>query len=839
MAKVEIPKYNDPYVGEVYGNLLDRYDNASYNLKMYMLSEELTNAAFDTTSEMTTDNEELTGPPGEMLILAQTGVTGATLDGLTIESFFNSTGENPIKMNFKVTQPGAASFLDQIHLAKAYLGHTAGTELSFFMEILFTGYTADIDDNEEGGQATQIAGPFRYALKLAKLGVTITEAGSEYEIDALIFKSFAYTPVAYTLPADFTTKGTTITEHVKHLEKQLNEFRSESTGDEVPDEFEFDLSKLIGSGPGSDGTVQSNNIIQDDKLKAPTDKDAEDTNRAQNTTQADSSGDAVEDREANEENVKDEGDSAEARPEIQMVQHKEGTTFTKVFETLLSMNDEYYTKITRKDDISDPSEEDVKQDQAFVSWFKINAEVSNLKFDPSRNVYAKKYQYIPRLILTTRTDVAVSLKETQMDSDQAQSRLEQIIARGGVKKAYHYFFTGLNDQIKSLDITYDNGVALLFPPKGGFIGDFSTTEGKKLKDNLEANEDASLEGEIEKQDAATLESLKRNLFGFIEDVKKTLDTVQGGLENISDEFTELLDTFSETTGIGADRLRQVLEDKTGASTKALLDEIGDKDARAAALNLQIGYREPLTSEIPEDYDPKISAFQYSVDLTNPLDMNNEDIPFTVDDLEKFGFLRVTEEQMENYLSVDPQASKAQNQKHGVSSGTYKVGDPRNTLFGTLATQHANDIAFLINLDIALRGDPWYLGNYQEENATEEYAAYNGESDNHFFLTLRAPIAFDPDFTDEDSELNSGYWRYDGTSRTFSGLYRIVKVINSFDSGNFTTEVNAQRIIGADKLKADKEESTESSESQGAQGMNSQDPAGFVDGSDPIGGNTVP
>ena len=26
--------------------------------------------------------------------------------------------------------------------------------------------------------------------------------------------------IAYTLPADFTTKGTTITEHVKHLEKQ-------------------------------------------------------------------------------------------------------------------------------------------------------------------------------------------------------------------------------------------------------------------------------------------------------------------------------------------------------------------------------------------------------------------------------------------------------------------------------------------------------------------------------------------------------------------------------------------------------------------------------------------
>ena len=62
----------------------------------------------------------------------------------------------------------------------------------------------------------------------------------------------------------------------------------------------------------------------------------------------------------------------------------------------------------------------------------------------------------------------------------------------------------------------------------------------------------------------------------------------------------------------------------------------------------------------------------------------------------------------------------------------------------------------------------------------------------FLVEIRSPITYDPDFTDEDSEFNSGYWRYDGVSRTFSALYRMVTVTNNFSGGNFTTDINAVR-----------------------------------------------
>ena len=826
MAKLEIPKYNDPYVGEVFGNILDTYDNPTYNIKMYMLTKELTDGAVK--SDMTTKNDELTGNPGEMIILAQTGVTGSYIDDLDLQSYFGSSGENPIEMNFKVKQPGAASFLDQIHMAKAYLGHEAGTNLQFFIEILFAGYTSDVEDNVEGGAPTQIAGPYRYALNMSSMSVVISDEGSEYDISAYIQKSFAYTPTVYTLPADFITKGTTVTEHIEHLAKQLNEWQKETTGNDVPDEYEFDLKKFIGgsSGGGStstaeegeevtpddeqeqeettptDGTVGSSNLIEDDTMIKPTDSDVEDTNRMQNEEQANSEGDAVSDRKTQEENPKDEGEQSEAQPDTFNITHKEGQSITKVFETLLSMCPAYLNMISRKEDLSSQTDEDVDSGKAFVSWFKVNAEVSNIKFDKSRNNYAKKYVYKPKLIQSSRTDVAVSEKENSLDKDTASERIGQLKDAGAIKKAYHYFFTGLNDQIQQLDITYDNGIALLFPPKGGFIGDFATVEGQRLKDGLEEQEGADLEAQVDDQEEKNKEKDKKGLFSLLDDIKELVDDVQ----DIAGEALDALNKFSEITGVETERLKSVLQDVSGASARALVDEITTRD-RAIA-NRSLSVQASTESAVPPDYDPEISDFQYSVDFTNPLDMDKSDRPITVEDLEKFGFLQITQEQMEKYLAVEPNVSRSQNTKHNVKSGSYKVGDPSNTLFGTLATQHSNDLAFLISIDMVVRGDPWYMGNYEDDKASEEYAAYDGVYENHFMLTMRSPQAFDPDFTDEDSDLNSGYWRYDGTSRTFSGLYRIVRVTNSFSGGDFRTNIEAQRIIGADVMDPDQEETQE-------------------------------
>jgi hypothetical protein len=57
-----------------------------------------------------------------------------------------------------------------------------------------------------------------------------------------------------------------------------------------------------------------------------------------------------------------------------------------------------------------------------------------------------------------------------------------------------------------------------------------------------------------------------------------------------------------------------------------------------------------------------------------------------------------------------------------------------------------------------------------------------------------------DWRDEDSDINTGYWKGDGVSRTFGGVYRLISVTNSFSNGEYTCDINAQRVVPYDDPK---------------------------------------
>ena len=59
----------------------------------------------------------------------------------------------------------------------------------------------------------------------------------------------------------------------------------------------------------------------------------------------------------------------------------------------------------------------------------------------------------------------------------------------GIFKAYHYLYTGLNDQIKQCTIKYDAGIALLAAPAGGVSGDFGTVMAKTISNSASPDED--------------------------------------------------------------------------------------------------------------------------------------------------------------------------------------------------------------------------------------------------------------------------------------------------------------------------------------------------------------
>ena len=766
-----VPVIDDPYVGEVFGNLLDNYATPTYNAKLYMMRKELSVAAKDGVASF---DPSLTCEPKDQVILAQTGVTAATIDDIKIEALTNTDGPNAISVDFTIHQPGAATFLDQMQMARAFLGQENDYMPIVFLEMKFQGLAADIEDEDEGGQFADIAGPFRWKLNITGINVEIDSEGSRYDITTLPAKSFAFTSPLFKIPTNLSTKGSTITEHVDSLKEELNKYHSETCADHlVPDEFEFDLSELIGSsGEGEENGTVKQDKISDESVYQTSDATMDDRNRILNATYE--IGDAVTAKQSLVDEPAEEGEEVETVFEEDKINAPKDMTIEKYFATLLSMNGEFYEKISRKEVMDDPSTP-CKLEQAYVIWFKMDANVEQLKFDENRNGYAHKVTYKPRLYKSSRPDIVIDAKEAKVTKDEYKSRAEQIFDSGGLKKAYHYIFSGLNDQIINLDIKYENGIALMVPPAGGALGQAALVLSEKAG-VIPVDQDVTLEGTVEEfiEEKKNV-SLKDQFSNFLDDINKLKDIASDGLSG-------LVQQLEDATGLDTDIISGALSGDNEQNQKALEDAVDVVALKTVLAESSVTATEPF----PE-YEPELSDYNYAVDLVNPMET-----PIAAEDLKELGYLTFEQAEEAGNLPQNVNASEkvAEVDNEGA---TIKKGSVQNTLFGVIASQHSNDVGFLLQLDMTLRGDPWYLGRDNEDPSSSEAANFY-KDDNHFYLGLRSPKTFDMDWRDEDSQLNTGYWKGDGVSRTFGGIYRLISVVNNFSGGEYSVDVNAQRVV---------------------------------------------
>ena len=766
-----VPVIDDPYVGQVFGNILDNYATPTYNAKLYMMRKELSVGAKDGVASF---DPSLTCQPQDQVILAQTGVTAATIDDIKIEALTNTDGPNAISVDFTVHQPGAATFLDQMQMARAFLDQENDYMPIVFLEIKFQGLAADIDDEDEGGQFADIAGPFRWKLNITGINVEIDSEGSRYDITTLPSKSFAFTSPLFKIPTNLSTKGSTITEHVDSLKEELNKYHSETCADHlVPDEFEFDLSELIGSsGEGEEDGTAKQDKISDESVYTTSDATMDDRNRILNATYE--IGDAVTAKQTLVDEPAEEGEEVEAVFEEDKINAPKDMTIEKYFATLLSMNGEFYEKISRKEVMDDPSTP-CKLEQAYVVWFKMDANVEQLKFDANRNGYAHKVTYKPRLYKSSRPDIVIDAKEATVTKEEYKSRAEQIFDEGGLKKAYHYIFTGLNDQIINLDIKYENGIALMVAPAGGAIGQAALVLSEKAGP-VPVDQDVTLEGAVEEFIEDKANATAEDIFSdFLDDINKLKDIAENGLSG-------LVQQLEDATGLDTEIISGALQGNNDANQQALENALDSKALKKLNAQNNVTATEPF----PE-YEPELSDYNYSVDLVNPMET-----PIAAEDLEKLGYL--TFEKVEEATAVKQKVDATSNEsENDQENATIKKGSVQNTLFGVIASQHQNDVGFLLQLDMTLRGDPWYLGRDNEDPSSSEAANFY-KDDNHFYLGLRSPKTFDMDWRDEDSQLNTGYWKGDGVSRTFGGIYRLISVVNNFSGGEYSVDVNAQRVV---------------------------------------------
>ena len=810
-----VPEQFHPYLGKTYGNILDQYDSITYNAKLYIINDKTQEGEAAQTSETArqnvgapgNSNSVLTAPPDQTVVLAQTGVTS----GNTIESIMIPTlgGSSLAGVQITIRQPNRADFLDQIILARSFLQLEKKAALNLYLELSFMGYDAEDDayaslggGTDTGGQIADIIGPYRWKLILTNISCNMDSAGCTYDLELAPQDRVAFLNRRFRLGQNITAKGKTITEMVKSLQDGINKFLQTNNDNQIKDEVEFDLSGLIKSESSTSDPNKS--LIEDENLILP-DVNTGDISKAP-LNKADANADtSAETRIDDSQQPQGSNENLSDEDITNIINFIPGESITDILHKILAMCPEARARFSRKQDPDNIEDQSVRKEQGFIQRLKVNAGTEELGFDERTNMSAYKIIYRPVLYRTVASNQFVIPEENDnLTPAEVTTRLEQLIGSGNIRKGYQYIFTGMNDQIMDLNISYDNALPVIMTPRRGLVGTADAAAAKEKTDNVEKNEDTTVGG--------LLDSLSKGFEALAKDTISSLFSgdfsgVQGGLDSLVSSLSD--QGFSNTQ---LAQLEQAIQTGAQSEVNQFLDTIDSATLRNIATNLVINPTNP-TSGSPPDYDPRQSGFQYSEDFFAVDQVNG----IEVGDLVNLGFVSdIATSNTQNQMETQQKETDTPvpNPVEGVTVDLNKAQS--NTIFGQLVSQ-SQAAAFMQQLQMTIRGDPWYLGydtsqgqnnnsqsgqssDESHESSQPDYAYFGGD-DNYLFLEVAAPRPWDFDYRDEDSLLNTGYWMNTNTSFAFTGVYHILQVNHNFAGGKYTIDLTGvkESSIASDKL----------------------------------------
>lgn len=847
------PVIINEYVGEVQGNILDTVDLPTYNLKLYMIGPGSKNSStgseagqIEDTEVMSFEDARLDRPdtsaggsssgdsgylnnrmdsdnPEDTVVLAQTGVTEVGIDNLEIVTVPGGAGSAASTVNFTITQPNAADFPDQIVKARTYLGAPADAmDVPLFLEINFRGRKESNlnfgdDYDVDGGGAVQVMGPFVFPLLISNFSMEITESGSTYAFTTVVKDDVYSADTFFRTSKMYTVSGRTIGQVLKDLEVQTNDYNAEQkkpqrisfgleeagTVDETKKEFQSVRGSTarrqvdVKTGESQNYQVAGLEHITDQTL------DIEDTETVAKVTSlkvtetAKTGGtDDAKDEAKSKRDTKQSAINKNPETNIIEITLKEGISMDRVLGILLSMNKEFMQKASRSEDVEDPKKEEVVATKQ-ICWYDFHGSLEYMDYDKKEKQYYKLAHLKPYTFLSDKTDIAVFPwevdKNNSLTKDETTTRVNQMM----IRKAYDFLFTGLNDQILSCNIQFNEGIALLLPPDRGLLGDVSLNAASILNSTpVNKNEDLDDKG-IEKLTESAQDEKGGSFFDQLKELKKDIEKGQAYLTELGNaaQFTE-------------SEIKDLIENSNGAAAKKLEEALSEQNSAQAIADTLTAQRQATNQANvvtqSEEFSPSQSGFVYGGDLIGDTKYAEQ----IADGGQKFKDDRSSKDTKEDKdPDKDHTDGVAQRKQYLHKSGFTNVGTTKgikNNLFTYLYDQH-QAIEFLMKLELELRGDPWWLGRpVHVHGVTKTPVAYSSQQlketdedsesylttskDNFFLFSLNSPRLFDPDTVNEDN--NTGLWikEGDGTSYFISGIYQVKSVTHSFNNGEYKMDI---------------------------------------------------
>lgn len=648
-------------------NRLDAYDLTTYHLTFYMLPETVDITSFDQLA------------PSNGIIIAESGVTSQIfIENFTTTNYVSmskqSQNANYSMMNMRLREFSGASMLDRIYAASLELDINTYYKVPYFIELSF------LANSPGTGEPVKLTNDvWRWPIMVKSMTTSVYAGGSTYDVLAVHYKETAQQDQYGVIKKSTSTLGKgTLKEVFADLTRQLNE-QSKTQANLLqvkPDEYEIildgeDISKLEVFDSVSAATLDGTQV-----------------------------------------STEEAGQGAKRN-----VQSEKNITIVDFINRVIS-NAPKYQEFARNTNTPADVENNAN---AIKRLHRVVTESQVISFDIARGDYQRKFTY--------------RIKEYKIGQLQAvptdalartDERYRNYVNDNLILKHYKYIFTGENDQIIDLDLTFNNAWYVNMPPKGGFFTTHSSkAEGEQFTDEYETV--AELRRQIANYDqnkAVTIRRLGVSPYNAEAALREAIKTGQY-TEEEQLELNRLVDIATKSRLIAAER-------------KANKGKENGTDGAAA------------TTRGPQRY---VSDYTFTPDLEKQKSLSYRSYPLS-------------------YIETDLGTIAGLDWMKSVTTGNDTGRASVNSLFQQAFSGISGDIA---NIEMTIKGDPTWLGEPGQTGSLEPEIAAVGQP--AFLLSLRTP-----DLPGVDTGVILS------RSSMINGLYLVKRIDHEFTNGLFTQKL---------------------------------------------------
>jgi len=698
-------------------NVLNHYDNFTYNWTMYMVHPAEAHLFEGAVNQ------------NRVVILAQTGVESEiniqSVDQSLVLGMKKNKDRNGMANMFTldILEPGGATFFNRILLAAKRLNIENHLHACYLLELRFKGY------DETGNVMNDPAGPFYYMCSMTALNFDYREGATQYRADLIETHTEAFKHINLHVKEQLTIEASTLGTFLSKLEKKIQDQEDLQTSKnrvkEFPDHYKFGFSQdtahwaswTFGS-PGGSGDP-----------------------RLSNTSVTASGGGLV--------FTLPQGTQINTAIVVAILH-------TKNMQKLPTGKDGSFHKKDGKDGEADPL-----TFKELSSWFVFETNTIFEVYDPKAKRYAKTMEYnIKKYVIPELNHDSVSYDKLISDNNLQIERMKEIVKNGLLRKRFDYTYTGLNTEVLNLDVQLNNTYYQLQTINHGHLSSMRSSAFSSLPADQQnvALENSRME-EIQEEITETKSAIRKAQ----NDIERSKKLQTGESEALAIPATQVLAEANERL-----RLLKVKESEQLKKNQEAYRNLNRANQKLPAIT----ERYITQSEVSESN----KSFKDSkLDLLLPLTY-------------EMG-------------PVDSTATQGPDDN-----------EPEAALMLGAVELNLNSLADLVQQQISIRGDPYWLGRPKgfEAKLDKRQANYTRGGCN-YFLNLNFPTY--PDYQTglmDVSEQNYG----------IIGIYRVTRVDARYADGQFTMTLDAFRdmntnlsyvydFLAANRIELDEQRTLES------------------------------